>query len=162
MLICSISLAWSVHKTCANFKTQPKCRDKPYEASLSKQGKLEGSFFSVLLAWGPSILHALFRWCACVLSHFSRVGLFVIPWTVACQSPLSMEILQARILEWAAMPSSRGSSRPRDQTSVSCSSCIAGEFFTTEPLGKPSLQVTGTLNVYWEPWRGRCPSSLSL
>ena len=73
LLICSISLAWSVHKTCANFKTQPKCRDKPYEASLSKQGKLEGSFFSVLLACGPSILHVLFRWCACVLSHFSRV-----------------------------------------------------------------------------------------
>ena len=29
-------------------------------------------------------------------------------------------ILQARILKWVAMPSSRGSSRPRDGTSVSC------------------------------------------
>jgi len=29
-------------------------------------------------------------------------------------------ILQARILEWIAMPSSRGSSQPRDQTLVSC------------------------------------------
>ena len=28
-------------------------------------------------------------------------------------------ILQARILEWVAMPSSRGSSQPRDQTQVS-------------------------------------------
>ena len=36
-------------------------------------------------------------------------------------------ILQARILEWVAMPSSRGSSQPRDQTHVSC---IAGGFFT--------------------------------
>ena len=36
-------------------------------------------------------------------------------------------ISQARILEWVAMPSSRGSSRPRDQTQVSC---IAGRFFT--------------------------------
>ena len=36
-------------------------------------------------------------------------------------------ILQARILEWIAIPISRGSSRPRDQTWVSC---IAGEFFT--------------------------------
>ena len=25
-------------------------------------------------------------------------------WTVACQTPLSMGILQTRILEWAAMP----------------------------------------------------------
>ena len=29
-------------------------------------------------------------------------------------------ILQARILEWVAMPSSRGSSWPRDRTCVSC------------------------------------------
>ena len=32
-------------------------------------------------------------------------------------------ILQARILEWAAMPSSRGSSQPRDQTCISYVSC---------------------------------------
>ena len=36
-------------------------------------------------------------------------------------------ILQVRILEWVAIPFSRGSSQPRDQTSVSC---IAGGFFT--------------------------------
>ena len=33
-------------------------------------------------------------------------------------------ILQARILEWIALSSSRGSSRPRDQNFVSCVSCI--------------------------------------
>ena len=33
-------------------------------------------------------------------------------------------ILQARILEWVAMPSSRGSSQPRDQTQVSYVSLI--------------------------------------
>ena len=37
------------------------------------------------------------------------------------------EILQARILEWIAIPFSRGSSWPRDCTQVSC---IAGRFFT--------------------------------
>ena len=47
-------------------------------------------------------------------------------------------ILQARILEWVAMPSSRGSSQPRNQTHVSCVSCIAGGFFTAEPPGKPT------------------------
>ena len=36
-------------------------------------------------------------------------------------------ILQVRMLEWVAMSSSRGSSRPRDGTQVSC---IAGGFFT--------------------------------
>ena len=49
------------------------------------------------------------------------------PWTVAYQAPLSMGILWARILEWVAMPSSRGSSRARDWTQVSR---IAGGFIT--------------------------------
>ena len=43
------------------------------------------------------------------------------------QAPLSMRILQARILKWVAIPSSRGSSYPRDQTQVSL---IAGRLFT--------------------------------
>ena len=34
------------------------------------------------------------------------------------------EILQARILEWVAIPFSRGSSQPRDQTCDSYISCI--------------------------------------
>ena len=33
-------------------------------------------------------------------------------------------IFQARIVEWVAMPSSRVSSRPRNQTCISCISCI--------------------------------------
>ena len=37
-------------------------------------------------------------------------------------------ILQARILEWVAVPSSRGSSQPRDRTQVSH---ITGRFFTS-------------------------------
>ena len=61
---------------------------------------------------------------AFMLTHFSCVWLFVIPWTVAHQAPLSMGILQARILEWVTMPSSRGSSQPRDWTHVSYVSSI--------------------------------------
>ena len=60
------------------------------------------------------------------------VQIFADLWTVAHQSCLSMGVLQACILEGIAMPSSRGSSQTRDQTHVSC---IAGEFFTTEPPG---------------------------
>ena len=52
---------------------------------------------------------------------------FETPWTVACQAPLSMGILQAKILEWVAISFPRGSSQPRNQTQVSC---IAGRFFT--------------------------------
>ena len=57
--------------------------------------------------------------CAHVLSH-----VYVTPWTIACQAPLSMGILQAYILEWVAISFSRGSSQPRDPTRLSCVSCI--------------------------------------
>ena len=40
-------------------------------------------------------------------------------------------ILQARILEWVAMPSSRRSFRPRDRTRVSYISCVGKRVFTT-------------------------------
>ena len=50
------------------------------------------------------------------------------PWIIAYHSPLSRGILQARILEWVAMPSSRGSSQLRDQTQTSLA---AGKFCTT-------------------------------
>ena len=45
---------------------------------------------------------------------FSRVLLFTTHWTITRQAPLSMGILQERILEWVAIHSSRASSQPRD------------------------------------------------
>ena len=42
-------------------------------------------------------------------------------------------VLQARMLEWVGMTSSRGSSWPRDGTRISCDSCTADRFFTAEP-----------------------------
>ena len=51
-------------------------------------------------------------------------------------------ILQARILEWVAMPSSWGSSWPRDWTQVYC---IVGGFFT-----------------YWTTWEGNWPHTQQL
>ena len=74
--------------------------------------------------------------CCAVLSCFSHVQLFETLWAIARQAPLSMGIHQARILEWVAMPSSRGSLRPRDQTHISFGSPIVGKFFTTDPPEK--------------------------
>ena len=39
---------------------------------------------------------------ACVLSHFSHVGLFAIPQTVAHQAPLSMGF--SRLEYWSGLP----------------------------------------------------------
>ena len=55
---------------------------------------------------------------------------------MACNLPGSSlhGILQARILEWGAISSSRGSFWPRNRTCISCIvSCIAGRFFTNSP-----------------------------
>ena len=66
--------------------------------------------------------------CGKNMLSLCHVQLFVTPQTVAHQVPLSVGTLQARILEWVAMSSSRKYSQPRDQTQVFC---IAGQFFTS-------------------------------
>ena len=57
-----------------------------------------------------------------MLSRFIRVWLFA-----ALQTSLPVSsvhgILQARILEWVAISSSRGSFQPRDQTGISYIAC---------------------------------------
>ena len=61
----------------------------------------------------------------CLLSHFSRVWLFATQWSPPGSSV--HVILPARIQERVAMPSSRGSSWPRDLISPA----LAGGFLTT-------------------------------
>ena len=61
------------------------------------------------------------------------------PWTAALLRPLSMRILQARILQWVAMPSSRASSQLRDWTQVSLN---AGGLFTIWATRECSLWLT--------------------
>ena len=76
-----------------------------------------------------------------MLSCFSHVWLFVTPWTVVRQAPLSMGFSRAKILKWVAISFSRGSSQPRDQTCVSYISYTAGRIFTAEPPGKPIIPL---------------------
>ena len=53
-------------------------------------------------------------------------------------------ILQARILEWLAVPFSRRSLQPRDQTQVSH---IAGRFFTSQATWKLKNTGVGSLSL---------------
>ena len=62
-----------------------------------------------------------------------------------CSPPgSSVAILQARIIEWIAMPSSRGCSQPRNWTQVSH---VTGRFFNSEPSGKPKNTGVGSLSI---------------
>ena len=58
-----------------------------------------------------------YKMCVCA-QLLSCVQLFVTPWSVACQDPLSIEIFQGRILESVAISYSRGSSQLRDRTHI--------------------------------------------
>ena len=94
-------------------KTKSHCKIARQEVKLTK---------CQLKPWSRAEIQAIRK-------NFSKVKatchvwLFVIPWTVAHQAPLSMRILQARILEWVPMPSSRGSSQPRDRMMGTCQKC---------------------------------------
>ena len=106
----------------------------------------------------------------CILGHFR----FVTPWTVTHQAPLTMGF--SRQEYWAAVPSSRGSSLPRDQTWR----FSAGGFFTVGPPRKPvdplrccqfSLVIVGAGGSAcrsspeseplwcWVSWTPRCPKN---
>ena len=71
---------------------------------------------------------------ACMLAFLSHVWLFAALWTVASVHRIS----QARILEWVAIFSSRGSSPPKDQNYVSYVSCIDRQVvYHQRHLGSP-------------------------
>ena len=86
-------------------------------SSLTKLAhlSLKSDFCDLAIATAALIVSIHIR--ACLLSHFSHVQLFA----VDCNQPGSSVhgILQARILEWIAIPSSRRSSWSRDWTHVS-------------------------------------------
>ena len=62
------------------------------------------------------------------------VQLFVTPWTVACQAPLTIGLLQTGVLDWVVIGFSRRSSRPRDQTQ---SPTLQANSLPSGPPGQP-------------------------
>ena len=99
---------------------------------------LEKNMGFVLIGWSSICV-------LCMLSHFSPVQLCD---PMDCSPPDSSlhGILQSRILEWVAMPSSRESFWPRDWTHISC---IGRWFFTNEPPGNPE-EITNPPLPHWK------------
>ena len=69
----------------------------------------------------------------------SCIWLFCDPMTCSPPGSSVHGVLQATIVEWIAISFPRGSSRPRDQIHVFCT---GGQILTTEPPGKPRLQIS--------------------
>ena len=95
---------------------------------------------------GPSSVYLSASVCVAAQLFQSRLTLYDL---MDCDSSV-LGILQARILEWVAMPSSRRSSQPGGRTRFSCISCTAGRSFPTEPPGKPCLLACWSVNNWSE------------
>ena len=119
---------WYTHTSSNSFYHPPQ---QHTWSLIQKNSSTDDGGYELTISWWQSRnFQRNFR-CACMLTC---VQLFVTPWIVAHPRSSVHGISQARILEWVAMSSSRGSSPPRNRTWVSC---IAGRFLTTEPAGKP-------------------------
>ena len=76
--------------------------------------------------------------CACMLSHFSHVQLFVTPWTTAHESPLSMGFSRQEYWSGWLCPPPGDLPDPKMEPKSFMSPALAGSFFTTSPT--------------WEAW----------
>ena len=132
------------------------------------------------LVSGYSLLLLLF-------SHSSHVRLFVTPWTVARQAPLSLGFPRQEY--WSGLPFPPGDLP--DSGIEPLSSALAGGFFITEPPGKPgyslvnktewscghgtsrigkvgrahqfsSVQLLSHVQLFATPWTAACQASLSI
>ena len=113
--------------------------------------------------WDP--LQQCLHWKECLLEQWimkklclcaQSLQLSPTPCTrMSCSPPGSSVrvILQARILERVAVPSSRGSSPPRNLTHISCVSCTAGKFFINWATWEaPQRSYNGLQMTTWCTW----------
>ena len=116
---------------------------------------LLGFYFSSL-QWSFAYLHKKFSWLSriwnksrvclvwkthvCMLSH---IWLFVIPWAVSCQAPLSMRLCRTEYWNGLPCPPSGDLSYTGIEPMSPMVPALTGRFFTTEPpiTHKISLDV---------------------
>ena len=74
--------------------------------------------------------------CCCLVTQL--VGLFMTPWTIARQASLSMEFSRQEYCSELPFPSPGDPPNPGVKPVSLAFPALAGGFFTTVPLGKPS------------------------
>ena len=86
-----------------------------------------------------------------VLSHYSRVQLFVTPWTVARQAPLSIGFSRQEYWSGLPCPPLGGSSQPWDKAASLTSPALAGRSFTNSTTweAQPEWMVNTRSRYKW-------------
>ena len=78
---------------------------------------------------------------ACMLSHFSRVRLFVTPWTVAHQAPLSMGFFRQEYWSGLPFPPPGGLPDPGVEAASLMSPALAGRCFSTSTTWEAHIYI---------------------
>ena len=93
----------------------------------------------------------LLEWSSVCVYMLSHVQLFLTPWTMACQAPLSMEFSRQEYWSRLPFPSPGYLPKPGIKPVSLMSPALAGRFFTT---GKPTLKqwtcYKGKKKVLWQ------------
>ena len=139
---CNATAIQTLNRYCWKLDTDILKLLQKNQGTFEKENSMEGD------AWPDSEIYqyvALTKilWCMCMCACSVAESCLTLCNLMDCSLPGSSVhgISQARILEWVTMPSSRGSSWPRDKTLVSC---IAGGFFITNATWEaPFLTIYG-------------------
>ena len=101
-------------------------KSTPFSAGVMKGYKQSQSCLTILV-------------CVCLDAHLCLT--LCDPMNYSSPGSSVHGISQARILEWVAISSSRGSSQSGDQTHIFWVSCITGGFFTIELTGNTAWRT---------------------
>ena len=129
----------ATREICSRIAPYVNCMNLPVVVSLTSVG--------ILVSWTvsqPSFLQGPSSFCVCCSTGWWGCCCSVTPWWLTLCDPMDCSlpgtsahgVLQARILEWVAMPSSRGSFWPRDWTHISDVSCIGRQVLTARTTWK--------------------------
>ena len=91
--------------------------------------------------------------CVCLCCHFSCIRLFVTPWTVAYQAPLSTGISRQG-LEWVAMPYPRDLPDPEIESAPPTSPALQACSLPLSHRGSPAGCTWGP-NCFWKRMKER-------
>ena len=105
--------------------------------------------YSVFQLTGLSVVSYLLLIPSLLFSHQVMSDFFCYPMDCSPSGSSLHGIFQTRILEWVAISYSRGSSQPRDQTHVSCISCIGRHSLPLCHLD--TFKVDVSLSYPWIP-----------
>ena len=90
-----------------------------------------------MYVWVPSVFWICVCVCVCVHTQsLSHVWLFVVPWTVACQAPLSTGFFRQEYWSSLPFPTPGDLPDPGIEPTYLVSLALAGRFFTTVAPGQ--------------------------